>query len=106
MHIGNYQLKNPDWPDKMDGDLNIQSYSTTVVCKDVLNKFDFFSVGGQGLYGDVIGYTVSEKNAPIECGVQPIKTLQYSYLDVDFFDHDDFKHGEVFSIILRPKTAS
>ncbi len=104
MHIGNYQLKNPDWPDEMDGDLNIQSYSTTVVCKDVLNKFDFFSIGGQGLYGDVIGYTVSEKNAPIECGVQPIKTLQYSYLDVDFFDHDEFKHGEVFSIILRPKT--
>ena len=103
MHIGNYQLHDPDWPDEMDGDLNIQSYSTTIVCKDVLSKFDFFSIGGQGLYGDVIGYTVSEKLAPIECAEQPINNLQYSYLDVDFFDHDDFKHGEVFSIILRPK---
>ncbi|MFI3276330.1 hypothetical protein [Vibrio sp.] len=103
MHIGNYQLSDPDWPDEMDGDLNIQSYSTTIVCKDVLNKFDFFSIGGQGLYGDVIGYTVSEELAPIECAEQPINNLQYSYLDVDFFDYEDFKHGEVFSIILRPK---
>lgn len=104
MHIGNYQLGNPDWPDEMDGDLNIQSYSTTIVCKDVLSKFDFFSIGGQGLYGDVIGYTVSEEYDPIECAEQPINNHQYSYLDVDFFDRDDFKHGEVFSIILRPKT--
>ena len=104
MHIGNYQLSNPDWPDEMDGDLNIQSYSTTIVCQDIRSKFDFFSIGGQGLYGDVIGYTVSEDYDPIECEEQPVNNLQYSYLDVDFFDRDDFKHGEVFSIILRPKT--
>ena len=103
MHISNYQLGNPDWPDQMDGDLNVQSYNTTVVCEDLLDKFDHFSVGGQGVYGDIIGQTVGEQLEPIECGLQPLGHLQYSYFDVDFFEFDKFKHGEVFSIILRPK---
>jgi hypothetical protein len=103
MHIGNYQLHNPDWPDRMDGDLNVQSYNTTVVCEDLLEKFDHYSVGGQGVYGDIIGQTIGENFEPIECGEQPLGHLQYSYFDVDFLEFDEFKHGEVFSIILRPK---
>ncbi len=103
MHIGNYQLHNPDWPDRMDGDLNVQSYNTTVICEDLLSKFDHYSVGGQGVYGDIIGQTIGENFEPIECGEQPLGHLQYSYFDVDFLEFDEFKHGEVFSIILRPK---
>lgn len=104
MHIGNYQLKDPTWPDKMDGDLNIQSYNTTVICEDLLNKFDHYSIGGQGVYGEIIGQTIGEAYEPIECDEQPLGNLQYSYFDVDFLEFDEFKHGEVFSIILRPKT--
>ncbi|UPR28552.1 hypothetical protein IS519_10040 [Vibrio crassostreae] len=103
MHIGNYQLTNPDWPDEMDGDLNIQSYNTTVICEDLLDKFNHYSVGGQGVYGDIIGQTIGENFEPIECEGRPLGHLQYSFFDVDFLEFDEFKHGEVFSIILRPK---
>ena len=61
MHLSNYQQTNPNWPDEMDGDLNVQSYNTTVVCEDLLDKFDHYSVGGQGVYGDIIGQIIGEK---------------------------------------------
>lgn len=103
MHLSNAQQTNPAWQDRMDGDLNVQSYNTTVVCEDLLSKFDYYSVGGQGVYGDIIGQTIGENLEPIECAKRPLGHLQYSYLDVDFLEFDEFKHGEVFSIIFRPK---
>lgn len=103
MHLSNYQQTNPNWPDEMDGDLNVQSYNTTVVCEDLLDKFDHYSVGGQGVYGDIIGQTVGKNFEPIKCDERPLGHLQYSFFDVDFLEFDEFKNGEVFSIILRPK---
>lgn len=103
MHLSNDQQSDPTWPDRMDGDLNVQSYNTTIICEDLLSKFDHYSVGGQGVYGDIIGQIIGENSEPIECGEQPLGHLQYSYFDVDFLEFDEFKHGEVFSIILRPK---
>ena len=70
------------------------------ICSD---KFDHYSVGGQGVYGDIIGQIIGEKLEPIECDERPLGHLRYSFFDVDFLEFDEFKHGEVFSIILRPK---
>ncbi|UWZ97217.1 hypothetical protein [Vibrio splendidus] len=103
MHLSNYQQTDPTWPDRMDGDLNVQSYNTTVICEDLLSKFDHYSIGGQGVYGDIIGQTIGENFEPIKCEERPLGHLQYSFFDVDFLEFDEFKHGEVFSIILRPK---
>ena len=87
----------------MDGDINIQSYNTTVVCEDIFSKFDYLSVAGQGLYGDIIGQTMGENYEPMDCDERALGILQYSFLDVDFLQYEEFKHSEIFSIILRPK---
>lgn len=105
MHLSNYQQSNPSHPDVMDGDLNIQSKNTNVLCRDLLYDFVHISVAGKGVYGDIIGQTVGEDNAPIECDEVNVPQWQklYSFFDVDFLSFDEFKDGEIFSIILRPR---
>ncbi|MFA0569135.1 hypothetical protein [Vibrio gallaecicus] len=105
MHLSNYQQSNPSNPDIMDGDLNIQSKQINVTCNDLLTGFNYISVAGQGVYGDIIGQTTGEQNEPIECAEVFVPQWQkwYSFFDVDFLNYHEFKDGEIFSIILRPR---
>ncbi|NOH96208.1 hypothetical protein [Vibrio sp. 99-70-13A1] len=105
MHLSNYQQSNPSNPDIMDGDLNIQSKQINVTCNDLLTGFNYISVAGKGVYGDIIGQTTGEQNEPIECAEVFVPQWQkrYSFFDVDFLSFDEFKSGEIFSIILRPR---